>query len=121
MNELIKEHALDSDAPKAGNSFFLKVSPTLIKCHPLVCLEDQIGHFVFARETGARGVELHYGTVCGRTWTQFPSQPFNSQKKNITAAVETRPPQLHNLLYFSPSLPSLTFCGPPPRVSQGSA
>ena len=100
--------------------FFFK-SPTLIKCHPLVCLEDQIGHFVFARETGARGVELHYGTVCGRTWTQFPSQPFNSQKKNITAAVETRPPQLHNLLYFSPSLPSLTFCGPPPRVSQGSA
>ena len=97
MNELIKEHALDSDAPKAGNSFF-QVSPTLIKCHPLVCLEDQIGHFVFARETGARG------TVCGRTWTHFPSQPFNSQKKYITAAVETRPPQLHNLLYFSPSL-----------------
>ena len=71
----------------------------------MVCLEDQIGHFVFARETGARGFELHYGTICGRTWTQFPSQPFNSQKKNITAAVETHPPQLHNLLYFSLSLP----------------
>ena len=26
VNELIKEHALDSDAPKAGNSFFLSLS-----------------------------------------------------------------------------------------------
>ena len=31
---------------------------------------------------------------------------------NITAAVETHPPQLHNLLYFSPFLPLLTFYGP---------
>ena len=67
---------------------------------------------------GRGGVELHYGTVCGRTWTQFHSQPLNSQKKNITATVEIRPPQgppqLHNLLYLSPSLSFLTFCRPPP-------
>ena len=31
----------------------------------------------------------------------------------ITTAVETRPPQLHDLLYFSPSLPSLSFYEPP--------
>ena len=28
----------------------------------------------------------------------------------IRTGVETHPPQLHNLLYFAPTLPSLTFC-----------
>ena len=32
---------------------------------------------------------------------------------NITPAIKTRRPQLHNILYFSPSLKSLTFYGPP--------
>jgi len=32
---------------------------------------------------------------------------------NISASVETRPPQLHNSLQFTPALPSLTFYGPP--------
>ena len=40
---------------------------------------------------------------------------------NIRASVETRPNQLHNLLQFSPALPSLTFYRPSPWASQGSA
>ena len=40
---------------------------------------------------------------------------------SIRASVETRPNQLHNLLQFSPALPSLTFYGPSPWASQGSA
>ena len=51
VNELIKKHALDSDAPNWSSTVLLSGN---IKCHTLVCLEDQIGHFVFARETGAR-------------------------------------------------------------------
>ena len=50
---------------------------------------------------------------------------YSSQKEivyisasTIAAAVETHPPQSHNLLYFSPSLPSLTFYGPlPPSLA----
>ena len=36
---------------------------------------------------------------------------------NVRASVETRPNQLHNLLQFSPALPSLTFYGPSPWAS----
>ena len=55
-------------------------------------------------------------------------QIYSNQKEikyispsNIRASVEIRPPQLHNLLQFSPALPSLTFYGPPPSASRGSA
>ena len=55
-------------------------------------------------------------------------QIFSDQKEikyispsNIRASVETRPNKLHNLLQFSPALPSLTFYGPSPWASQGSA
>ena len=36
---------------------------------------------------------------------------------NITAAVETRPSQLHSFLYFTPPPPSLTSYVPPPPSS----
>ena len=96
----------------AATTFFPRFSN--IKCHPLVCLEDQIGHFVFARKTGMRGVS---NCIMGLLWTNLdPVSLLNllTAKKNITGAIETHPSQLHNLLYFSPSLPSLTFCRPPP-------
>ena len=38
-----------------------------------------------------------------------------------SASIETRPPQLHNLLCFSAVLPPLTFYGPPPLATRGSA
>ena len=64
------------------------------------------------------GVEGIYNLVAWET--RF----YSNQKEiecisvsNITAAVETHPLQLHNLLYISPSLTSLTFYGPPPRAS----
>ena len=42
---------------------------------------------------------------------------------SIRAGVETirHGPQLHNLLNFSPALPTLTFYGPPSPSSRGSA
>ena len=50
-------------------------------------------------------------------------QIFSDQKEikyispsNIRASVETHPNQLHNLLQFSPALPSLTFYGPSPEL-----
>ena len=55
-------------------------------------------------------------------------QIFSDQKEikyilpsSIRTSVETRPNQLHNLLQFSPALPSLTFYGPSTWASQGSA
>ena len=46
-----------------------------------------------------------------------------TQHSNSRANVKTRTPKLHNLLQFSPPLPSLTFYGlpPPPRASRVSA
>ena len=38
-----------------------------------------------------------------------------------SASIETRPPQLHNLLCFSAVLSPLTFYGPPPLATRGSA
>ena len=59
--------------------------------------------------------------------TEHWFQIYSNQKEinyishsNIRASVETRPPKLHNLLQFSPPLPSLTFYGPRPRTSRVS-
>ena len=53
----------------------------------------------------------------------FPDQKESKyiSPSNIRASVETRPPQLHSLLQFSPALSSLKFYGPSPWASQGSA
>ena len=112
VNELIKEHALDSDAPKAGNSFFLSLSNiNQVPSFGLPWRSDR--SFCVCAWNRGEGCRIALWDCLWTNLDPVSISTFQQPKEKYYSRCWNPPSPVTQFTLFLSLPPSLTFCGPP--------